>query len=214
MTKTCFVFCHGWGFDKEYWNELIRCFLPAECIFEGENLIEDKTIEYIGIGHSLGLIKLINLNIRFKALIGIQGFVNFLGSNDLLHRKRVIELKAMRRFFDTDFSKTLNSFYKRCGGLIPNIMNLDMGILREEFDLLSRSFKIPKNIPILVIGAEDDLIVPPDLIMDNFKNLENVEVIFQPTGLHNLGAKDCSLVYKKIMGFLNEIKEKGNSAKI
>jgi pimeloyl-[acyl-carrier protein] methyl ester esterase len=214
MTKTCFVFCHGWGFDKEYWKELSRYFSPSECIFDIEDLNEDKTIEYIGIGHSLGLIKLINLDIRFKALIGIQGFVNFLGSNDFFRRKRTIELKAMKRDLAIDIEKTLNNFYKRCGIFPQEKMKLNKSILRRELDLLSGSFKIPKEIPILVIGAEDDPIVPPDLILDNFKNLENVEVIFQPTGLHNLGAKDCGFVYKKIMGFLNEIEEKGNPTKI
>lgn len=212
MTKTRYIFCHGWGFDQEYWKDLSRYFSPDECVFNGENLVKDKAVEYIGIGHSLGLIKLITLDIRFKAIVGIQGFVNFLGSNDFFRRKREILLRAMKRDFEIDSQKTLNNFYKKCGILSQS--KGDKILLRKELDLLSRSFKIPRNIPILVIGAEDDPIVPPDLIWDNFQKAENVKVVFRPTGLHSLGANDCDFVFKKIMGLLNEIEEKGNSAKI
>jgi len=217
--KLCFVFSHGWGFDKKIWNILSKKFPPENCIFLDQGYFSDKELSipddghttFIGIGHSLGFIKLLELKVKFSALVAIQGFLNFLGHGQYLYCKRNLELDVMKRHFEIYPFKTLQSFYAKCGIDGPNITALDKELLRKDLNQLSLKFELPKEVPILVLASKDDVVVPPNLVRDNFKN---AKVFFHDKGAHRISSLNCDFIFNKIMGFLDEIKEKGNPAKI
>ncbi|MGL9725289.1 MAG: hypothetical protein ACR5KV_00645 [Wolbachia sp.] len=88
---------------------------------ENLDLPEDST--FIGVGHSLGLIKLAYLNVEFNVLVGIQAFVNFFWILICGYtKKRKLELKAVIQRFQIDPMGTLTSFHKRCS-VIYNSFN-------------------------------------------------------------------------------------------
>ncbi|WP_250294746.1 hypothetical protein [Wolbachia endosymbiont of Oedothorax gibbosus] len=167
---------------------------------ENLDLPEDST--FIGVGHSLGLIKLASLNVKFNALIGIQAFVNFLGFDLRLHKKRELELKAMIQHFQMDPVDTLISFHKRCGVNYNSFNCLNKAKLMQDLELLTTSHQLPHT-PLLILGAMNDTIVSQELIYDNFN--KDVKVAMHSRGYHSLGLCEHHFVYEQIISFCNGI---------
>lgn len=209
-----FLFCHGWGVDHKFFDTLIHKYFLTHahyCLnlgyFKEENRHLPKHSGSIGIGHSLGLIKLASLPIKFKALIGIQSFINFLGFDLQLRTKRALALKTMARSFQTHPIETLHTFYKRCGIHLNdyvtfNYNSMNKGKLMEDLSLLMETHELP-DLPLLIIGATDDPIVPTELIYDNFN--KDVKIVIHCKGEHGLGLREPHFVYEQIINFLNEI---------
>jgi len=217
--KPHFIFCHGWGLDPDFWR-FLKPYFPEEDAFYcdlgyfGENepspALRERVarsagrgIQYIGIGHSLGLIKLLSLNIPFQCLIGLQSFIHFLGFNPELHEKRQQELAALTKHFTRSPIPTLKTFCKRCG--LPaasdeKLEQINQDNLSHDLELLSHPFDRPQ-VPLYIIGSQDDVIVPPELIRDNFENHALIE--FLDTGKHGLGYHHAEIISKKIMGFIS-----------
>ncbi|WHQ46618.1 MAG: alpha/beta hydrolase [Candidatus Midichloria sp.] len=115
--KLGFIFSHGWAFNKSYWDNLLPYFKEYQCIvldhgyYELEHLphIDEKT-NWIGVGHSLGLIKLLQQGNKFKALVGLQAFNYFLTHNRKLNRIRSLELAMMKKNFASNPRNTIQSF--------------------------------------------------------------------------------------------------------
>ncbi len=205
----CFVFCHGWGFDYKFFQPLINEYfsqVPYHCLdlgyFGEENLDLPEDSTFIGVGHSLGLIKLASLNVKFNALIGIQAFVNFLGFDLRLHKKRELELKAMIQHFQMDPVDTLISFHKRCGVNYNSFNCLNKAKLMQDLELLTTSHQLPHT-PLLILGAMNDTIVSQELIYDNFN--KDVKVAMHSRGYHSLGLCEHHFVYEQIISFCNGI---------
>ncbi|MGL9758663.1 MAG: hypothetical protein ACR5LA_07615 [Wolbachia sp.] len=208
-----FVFCHGWGFDYKFFQPLINKYfskIPYYCLdlgyFGEENLNLPEDGALIGIGHSLGLIKLASLNVKFNGLIGVQAFINFLGFDLQLHKKRKLELKTMIQHFQIDPINTLISFYKSCGvNLIDyNSFNcLNKAKLMQDLELLTTVYQLPHT-PLLILGATNDTIVPQKLIYDNFK--KGIKVIMHNKGYHSLGICEHHFVQEQIISFCDGIR--------
>lgn len=213
MTKRVFVFCHGFGFAPTYWQQLKPYFDPA-ATFElnlgyfscKQPITTDlKGFECIGIGHSLGLIKLIQSGIPFKALIGLNGFIDFIGQDDSLKKRRYIELKALTKQFKSSPNQALSDFYERCGIPEQNVnQNLDIDHLLCDLSLLSQAQTLENDIKTLIIAAKDDIVVPEPLIYDNFLNRKNVTIIMHDTGKHALGYVHAQSIYHEIKTFLEQ----------
>ena len=168
-------------------------------------------VNYIGIGYSLGLMKLLSLPLKFKALIGLQSFINFLGFDPILAAKRRCTLNTMCENFRTNPQLTLNQFYKTCAGnanafekqkihlISPNFQKLN-----QDLTMLYTSCSLPLDIPLLILGTARDKIVPPELIYDNFAKVKNVQIHFYDTGGHILGYQHPDIVSKKILDFIHE----------
>ncbi len=209
--KYHFIFCHGWGFNYTFFKFLIdeyfsnvTCYCLDLGYFGKKNLnLPNQNNVYIGIGHSLGFIKLISLNIEFKAIIGIQAFTNFLGFNLDLHKRRKFELNAMIRQFQINPIDTLMSFHKRCGTDYNISNHFNTVQLMKDLQSLTTVHALP-NIPILILGAMNDIVVPVELIYDNFGNDFKVTVFNK--GYHCLGLYERNFVYQQIVSFLNGIK--------
>lgn len=210
--KTCFVFCHGFGFDASFWDLLCSYFAKTQCAYmdlgyfgdEKRQVPHEQGTHIIGIGHSLGFMKLIESKVKFKSLIGLHGFANFLGDDPTLRKKRKAELETLKQHFNVSPTHTLQSFYKRCGVPIPHqkLERLNRDRLANDLDSLSLVMSIPSDIPILLIGAKNDPVVPAELIFDNFEAHSNVTIDMMENGRHCLGYSEPKIVTQKIMSFI------------
>lgn len=220
--KKHFVFCHGFGFDKNFWSNLAPYFAKEQCTYldlgsfgnKCEFNSEESKLQLVGIGHSLGLTKLLNLNKNFDYLIGLNSFTNFLGNDLTLRNKKAGELDMLKKNFIKCPLRTLKNFYQRCG--LPSFINhaqlekLNPGKILTDLDSLFISITPPKNTPILIIGSENDEIVPPVVLHDNFSNCSNVKVEITPSGKQALGFLEVDKIYKKIISFIDNAAENKN----
>lgn len=205
-----FVFCHGFGFDKSFWEKLSPYFSQNRCthldlgyFYDAHEDIKDDNDTLVGVGHSIGLIKLLSTNKKFDYLIGLNGFVNFLGNNPDLRKKREKDLSTLKTFFAFAPMATLKGFYDRCG--TPSFTDnkkINSDKLRSDLALLFSTFSIPSSIPTLIIGSQDDIIAPEQLLHDNFDQSQNVKVEILPTGQHGLGFLEVDKIHGLIDGFV------------
>ena len=210
-----FVFCHGWGFDDSFWKSLYPYFKDSICSFwklgyfseEDYPLHSQKNL--IGIGHSIGMKKLTESPYDFKALIGLQGFTNFLGKDEKTQPLRKKQLKSMTLGFNRSPRETLKRFYSECGSFQPKknaIENLQKERLSQDLNNLSSRVK-NRLCPTLILASQDDSIVPPSIIHDNFSSNKNIRILFCDDAKHNLGFLKKDFVIREIMRFLDDIKK-------
>lgn len=192
---TQIIFCHGFSFSKAYWDNLIPHLTGITIHHMDLGYYEDPHIpnldnleSVIGIGHSIGLIKLMQLPLKFRALIGLNAFINFCGQEKHLHDRRSLELNLFEKMIQIAPHKTLASFHKRCGVPWPSkIQNLDR--LVEDMGYLRKSLNPPDNLT--VIAAQDDPVCSPEIVYDNFaKN----QVFMLESGGHGLGFHQTKII--------------------
>lgn len=208
MTKNVFIFCHGFGFDPSFWAPLMPFFLNQNVIHWDLGYFGDETrfvlqedVNYIGIGHSLGFMKLLSLPISYHHLIGLHGFTNFLGNEPTLRALRTREWMSLMMQFKRSPSRTLQHFYQRVGvTLALEGKSLRHSILQNDLQALEQAGALPTSTPVLMLGAQDDWIVPPALIVDNFSNHPNVRIELLNHGQHGLGFLNPETVYRHILG--------------
>ena len=159
-------------------------------------------INYIGIGHSLGLMKLASLNIPFSHLIGLNAFINFLGFDNSLYSLRERQLMSLKTNFLRSPESTLKQFYQRVGLAFDiSQKTIQTTILQQDLEVLRQSTILPPMMPTLILGAIDDKIVPPVLIEDNFTSNSQVTIEILNQGQHALGFLCPELVCRYVMQF-------------
>ncbi len=209
-----FVFCHGLGFETQFWEPIAPYFSQERCSFidlgyfnnpsDNQHLREQRII---GIGHSIGLSKLISIHEKFDCLIGLNSFTNFLGSDQAIYQKRQKELKALRSSFLRDPDSALRNLYRRSGSaeLIKSIdfSKLNLNLMMSDLESLQKEYKLPE-VATLILSSDDDILVPDIITSDNFSKERNVKIKMIMNGGHALGFKKPSEVYEKIMSFLDD----------
>ena len=211
---THFVFCHGFGFDTRFWERIAPYFSQEKCSFIDLGYFNKRTeIQYldnqaiVGIGHSIGLSKLLSMYGNFDCLIGLNGFINFLGCDQALYKKRQTELKALRSSFLKHPETTLRNFYWRCD--VPELIechdfsNLDIDLILSDLQWLQKEYKLP-NVPTLILSSDDVLVVPESITSGNFRENPWVKRESITDAGHALGFNKPEEVYEKIMGFLDD----------
>jgi pimeloyl-[acyl-carrier protein] methyl ester esterase len=116
-----YVFCHGWGSSKAYWKDfLIHSSIKNYSLldlgyFGKKDMCIEKTKNnlLVGVGHSLGFLKLLHMNVTWDCLIGIQAFTHFLGFSQAMRKQRLKEWRAMKSGAYKDIRETLKAFYAR-----------------------------------------------------------------------------------------------------
>jgi pimeloyl-[acyl-carrier protein] methyl ester esterase len=211
--KKHFVFCHGWGFDNNFWQPLLSYFDPKITSLWNLGYIGERNIalpingnqHLIGIAHSFGLINFIPFAHHFSAIIGLQSFINFLGNDSIIYNKQKIKWQIMLNRFTENPEKTLQMFYKKSGTDFNQIEYKLINIqrLKEDLIAMSQNYHLP-NLPILIIANKNDKIITLDLIKDNFTQ-NNIKLIVNPFEGHSLKSQNTDLIYEQIMSFLNEI---------
>jgi len=211
---THFVFCHGFGFDTQFWERIAPYFSQEKCSFIDlgyfGNRVDNTYLcnqRVIGIGHSIGLSKLLSMYSNFDYLIGLNSFVNFLGSDQIERKKRQKELNALRLSFLKDPDSAIRNFYIRCDieELIEctDFPNLNFDLILSEFEWLQKEYKLPE-VPTLILSSNDDLVVPYTITSDNFSKQQYIKIDSIMNGGHALGFRKPLEVYRKIMSFLND----------
>jgi len=215
MRDLCFVFCHGFAFDASYWHKMRAQFKSHQVIcldlgyFGSKNsydgsVIQDSTC-VVGVGHSLGFIKLLQTSIRFNYLIGLNAFCNFLGKETSLRTRRTRELALLSRQFERSPMHAMQSFYRRTGvsAFNPDWQALNVAELEKALQELALPVHYSLNIPSLIMATKNDPVVPPELVCDNFAACKPVDVEFLSTGAHGLGYVKSAYIYQRIKSFIH-----------
>ncbi|MEG0036616.1 MAG: hypothetical protein RSB82_01735 [Victivallaceae bacterium] len=212
-----FVFCHGFGFNAHFWDPIAQYFSQEVCSFidlgyfkRPMHLSELQETKIVGIGHSLGLLKLNRMYENFDCLIGLNGFTDFLGRDRVLRETRLRELNELRERFIKNPDRTLKSVYKRCG--IPEFVDfcdfsdIDLNTALADIEFLKTKHDF-STVPTLIINSDNDTIVPFKIVEDNFLHRSNpyLRLDVMTNARHCLGFGKSSEVYTRIMSFLNEI---------
>jgi pimeloyl-[acyl-carrier protein] methyl ester esterase len=205
--KRHFIFCHGFGFDKDFWAPLHSYFVDESCTYLDAGyfgnmhwLLPDisSDTQLIGVGHSLGLAKLIMLGRRFEYMIGLNGFIDF------LEARRQDELHHFVRKFARHPTLMLEKFHRTCGVTFDKSKYAALNTHKAMADLmlLSKKFHLP-DMRTLILSAVDDVITPPNIIHANFDKQQNVTVKMLDNGKHGLGFLKQDVVCANIMEFLD-----------
>ena len=208
------VLCHGFGFDRDYWDSLIPYFSDYNIYnmdlgYYGRKtstLPTLKSRKTIGIGHSLGFLKLAQLNLEFDLLVGLNPFLNFLGNQKELRRKRQLEFKMLKSSLNLSPKETLESFHLRCGASFDyeKFQNVSLRTLIEDLDYISYEHPKPNAKEILILASEDDPVVPKALTLELEKpEFSHLRVEFLETGFHALGSLNSEWVQRKIKGHID-----------
>lgn len=195
-----YLLCHGFGFSNEYWSNLVPL-LDAEYEFYDDQ--ESYSFEeYVGIGHSIGFQKLNNSGIKFKALIGLQGFLNFCGGNLSVQKN----IDRMMQSFSQNKSKSLQFFYNVCKftGSLPQLNSMPIELLLEDLESMKYSYA-HCGCPTLILATDNDPVIARDIVIENFKYLPNIKVEIIAGDHHTLGFVDAEKVADQIKMFLNAL---------
>ena len=195
------LLCHGFCFGNDYWENLAPL-LGMECEFFDPSKKYDDSQEYIGIGHSIGFQKLNNSGIKFKALIGLQGFVNFCGDEGRVHQMISKNLDKMIRLFSENVEKARAAFVQSCKYDKQINESDSLEILLQDLEDLKRKYN-HCGCKSLVIGTTGDPIILKEILKDNFSHNPNVTLKFVQGEHHVLGWKDAKVVSQMIQEFLN-----------
>ena len=191
-----YLLAHGFGFTNDYWQNLVPQLNGNIHFFGDPNLDKEKT--YIGIGHSLGFLKLNNSGLKFEALVALQGFLNFCGSSVRMQKIREAGIAKVRDRVLTNKNESLRQFRTFCGYDKEVKTNIPLQILLDELKMMENRYE-HCGVKTLVIGSADDVIVPMSIINDNFSNLKDVTILQLNTGRHALGYLHPVLIAKNIL---------------
>ena len=107
-----YLLAHGFGFTNDYWQNLVPQLNGNIHFLSDPNLDKEKT--YIGIGHSLGFLKLNNSGLKFEALVALQGFLNYCGSSVRMQKIREAGIAKVRDRVLTNKNESLRQFRTFC----------------------------------------------------------------------------------------------------
>lgn len=201
-----YYFAPGFGFNAQYWKHLKPYFGLGNCfdLDDLHALQQDTPVRRIGIGHSLGFLKLITSSIKFDGLIGLQAFNAFLGWDHSLHQKRTKIYRAFKHNFYKNTQETMRSFYKSSGINDNGVYHTNLMHLSDEMDVLGHGFEMASNIPTLILGSLRDEIVPEALIYDNFQDMPKTSIKFDNSCYHGMGYLNANWVFQQIQQFIND----------
>lgn len=198
---TCFILAHGFGFNDRFWDPLLP-FLKGRILYYPKDPVPSDQ-EVIGIGHSLGFFQLNQLQVSWKSLICIQGFLNFCGNDERLRKARIRALQNFKTAFLQDSIKTLDMFYQQCGNISVKIQNHHAS--KNDLDLMFEN-SVACLAPIHVLATANDPIVTFRLIQDNFSRISNVSIqVFKNIPGHLLGYQNPEIVAQTILKAYEQI---------
>ncbi|MBU1041781.1 MAG: alpha/beta hydrolase [Proteobacteria bacterium] len=218
---TGLVLLHGWGYGPETWDGLANAFgnapvviLDAGYFSPSKLTIPDNPDGWLGVGHSLGFARLLQMDIPWRGLVGIGGFLRFCQKPGKTTGTPPAMLDAMLARLNSAPEEVLARFHKRCDHRVsplPTPGAEGLALLRADLSHL-RDLDQPapaRPMPTLFIQAQDDRIVPPDLPREAQSlfsaALAGSRLIELDTGGHALPmtrAQDCQ---RLIQEFLHDL---------
>lgn len=133
-------------------------------------------------------------------MISLQGFLNFCGFDARLRKIRLQNLAKVRKQIEENYLQAILEFQKVCGCLgLSN--NVPKEVLLKDLEMMHKEYHFngPKT---LVLGTEEDMIVPMSLIKDNFSEISLVKIIQLKGCGHSLGFSLADEVSKLIINFI------------
>ena len=204
------ILCHGWGYSPALWQPLMKAladyrhqqpyrFYPVDLGYFSSAPRSTPVFTFpepgpiIGIGHSLGFSYLLRLPYTYDHLICIQGFTSFLGYHDLdLRTQRLHELNQLKQLWQRSPEHALRHFYHRSKDRSAVVeMPLHKEHLGQDLDSLYQDMPILEPDKLTVLGSEDDVIITPQLLHNNFNRSK---IILHPQAGHKLPAVDPHFV--------------------
>lgn len=194
-----YLLAHGFGFTNDYWKNLIPL-LDGNIYFLDDPKLDGSKV-YVGIGHSLGFLKLNNSEFKFDALVALQGFLNYCGSFERIRNIREQNLAKVKNKIIENKKESLKQFRKFCGYQEAIETNIPLRTLIDELKMMENDYT-HCGVKTLVIGSSDDVIVPMSIINDNFAPLDNVEIAQLNNGKHALGYLETKTIAETIHKYL------------
>lgn len=174
------VLAHGWGFDAGFWAAM-AAHLPADSHIAPDRgyfgasdfsaaLPTNRPL--VAVGHSLGVMNLLwRDDVQWSGFVAINGFARFASFRDEFPEgvKRPVVERMIKRF-DQAPDEVLADFRARCGCTDP-LPSIDgsgdflRDGLRSLRDMDGRERAGALGVPVLMLAAEDDPIVPPALTL-------------------------------------------------
>lgn len=192
---TGLVFLHGWGYGPFVWEAWTaasadRPVVLLDAGYFGPQQLEipDNPDGWVGIGHSQGFARLLEMNLPWRGLVGLCGFLRFCrlpGQPDRPGGTSPELLDAMLARLDQDPADVLRRFTRRCGQQAdcpepPQGEGLQR--LREGL-LYLRGLDLPtpeRATPTLLVHARDDRIVPLELAQEAQSRLSDTRPDTRP----------------------------------
>jgi len=225
-----FVLMHGWGSNGDYWQNLTTYldkngsdyFIYEQGYFssspettkeELQNFIDaHSNDQIIGIGHSIGFIKLLETDVEFDYVFGLQSFTNFLGSNKSTFKIVTEHFKTFVLEFTQNHVQMLKEnyissrIYEYFDEALFGENNINYSLLMKDMKSLKEDKanlleKVGENYHIF--ATIDDMVVPSFIVKDNFSE-EKVTFLDVGAG-HSLGIFHSELVAKEIFERLGKI---------
>jgi pimeloyl-[acyl-carrier protein] methyl ester esterase len=218
--KVGFIFYHGWGFDRHYWDNLASLLKEFQCVFYDAGYYKnpsrilnnlDASTTWIGVGHSIGFAKLLENHgeLNLSGIVALQSFRYFLGYNKTLNKVRSAALDEMIAEFAKDPLNVIKKFVDTAGAKVEALEktgtdnDIDFDALQCDLKALKTEYCIPDGIMHLILASENDPIVTLPLIKDNFSNTQ-YDVKFLECDGHSLGYNSAIEVKKHIIDFVND----------
>lgn len=197
-----YIFSSGFSFNNDFWKNLSPLFVFGKNVFFLDELQQaefDRGAKCVGIGHSLGFLKLNRSGINFDYLIGLQGFLNFCGNSTKMRTVREKSLRKVVESFKTDHNLALSNFHKICGCELSKNMTKEK--LLGDLEMMHSAYEHCGS-KTLIICSKGDKIVPMSLIADNFSKIPNVSILQIDRGGHSLGFHLAMEVFDIIKRFI------------
>lgn len=202
-----FVLSNGFLFNNNFWVNLSPL-LNGNIIFFNDKKSLKKQLKskekLVGIGHSLGFLKLNNSGIEFDHIVGLGGFLNFCGSNERMKDIRKSELQKMILSFENDKINAIKDFYLNYDyNCDEKNYNISIEEILKDLEYMKYPHK-HSGINTTIISGINDKTVPYSIIKDNFTGINNVCIKLIEEG-HLLGLRSANLVANIINGISNEL---------
>lgn len=213
MKSILFVLQSGFAIGHAYWDNFVKILSDVGDWVYLDNLACCDCNKYklkIGIGHSLGFIKLLLAHdnaIVLDGIIGIQAFTNFCGFDITLNYVRSLYLKQMMRDYSIDPVQTIQIFHHKCGlGDVSKQMieDIDLRKTYDDFCLLLSETKIQTSIRPTLIFSKQDPVIPGRIVVDNF-GATDIDIKYIEYDQHNLGYKKCAEILSFVLRYVHSI---------
>lgn len=215
-----FAFFHGWGFDSNFWTEIISeskdkeiptLFFDAGYFGEPSLFPEfSNAVHWVAVCHSLGLLKALELNPPWYGLVAINSFTRFCRSDSNSSKSnsgwnpKVI--RRMIRGIERDPRRIVNEFRLNCGGqVLSDEENINGEALIADLKRLihsderSKWVDIQERLPTLSLASSHDPIVDAELTRDCF---HSGPIEWRESSSHLLPQADAIWCTNHILDFL------------